>query len=1021
MTEVPKIIYDLVERFERDIDYYKSSGYKEEQLKNEFLNPFFEALGWDVYNKRGFAPQYRDVIFEDSIKMAGGVRAPDYCFTLAGKRKFFVEAKKPSVNIKMEFPPSFQLRRYAWTAKLPLSILTDFEEFAIYESRKRPSKDDKVNTERVLYLTFRDYIERWDEISNIFSRDAVYKGFFDKYIESTKKKRGTQEVDDEFLNEIEYWRDLLAKNIAIQNPKLSVRELNYAIQQTIDRIIFLRMCEDRGIESYGQLRDLIVMNNAYEKLCEIYIKADEKYNSGLFHFRDEKYRNTLPDELTLNINIDNKVLIEIIKNLYYPDSPYEFSVLSPEILGNVYERFLGKIVRLTEGHRAKVEEKPEVKKAGGVYYTPQYIVDFIVENTVGKLCRGKTPNQISKIRILDPACGSGSFLLGAYKYLLNYHLKYYTEQKNLKRIKNQIYQGRDGEWFLTIKEKKRILINNIYGVDKDPQAVEVTKLSLLLKVLEGEKRDVFEKQQKLLKERALPDLGYNIKCGNSLIGPDFYKNIQTKLFDNEDMYRLNVFDWKEEFEEIIKNGGFNIIIGNPPYLRIQGLQEYYGDQIDYFIENYTSAVKRFDLSLLFTEKGFQLLQNDGYLGFILPHKFLHSDYGSGLRNYLIKESAIDTFINFRNNLVFKNASTYTGILILIKNERTLFNYYEFGDMINNELSVNLFKIKKKDFVKYDLKKLSEEPWVLTNKENYFVLKKLLLQKNKLQDIFNDIVVGVQSGIDNIHILKLINNPHTGIIKVYSEKANENVIIEEGLLKPLLMGDNVQRYSQPKFTHYCIYPYFQINGKTKILEEENLKKKYPLGYNYLLKYRTGLREIRIKQKTNPKYWYSCHRSRDIGIFSKRRIITPEISLKGNMTICDGDIYNNTQVYSLIPSNNRKEKLEYWLGILNSNIMWWFLSNTGTVLRGGYFRFKTSYLKPFPIRTINFENLEDKSLHDNIVKLVEKMLALYKEIEKVKTSTENQLIQRQIDAIDKQINQLVYNLYGLSEKEISIIEK
>jgi len=321
----------------------------------------------------------------------------------------------------------------------------------------------------------------------------VLQRSFDRYIEIAKKKRGTQEVDDEFLKEIEGWREALATNIAIRNTQLSVRELNDAVQKTIDRIIFLRMCEDRGIEQYGQLLSLLERENIYPHLIKIYEKADEKYNSGLFHFKKERERSTPPDEITLKLTIDDKVLKEIIKHIYYPESPYEFSVLRPEILGNVYEQFLGKVIRLTEGHRAKVEEKPEVKKAGGVYYTPEYIVDYIVKNTVGKLCEGKTPKQIEKLHILDPACGSGSFLLGAYSYLLTYHLNYYTNRKNPKSYKEQIYQRKDGQWFLTIKEKKRILLNNIYGVDIDSQAVEVTKLSLLLKVLEGESKDVYEK------------------------------------------------------------------------------------------------------------------------------------------------------------------------------------------------------------------------------------------------------------------------------------------------------------------------------------------------------------------------------------------------------------------------------------------------------------------------------------------------------------------------------------------------
>ncbi len=420
-------------------------------MRREFIDPFFEALGWDVTNKSGYAEAYKDVIHEDAIKMGGATKAPDYCFRVGGARKFFLEAKKPAVNIKDDVDPAYQLRRYAWSAKLPLSILTDFAEFAVYDCRLAPKPADKSSVGRVLYLTYKDYADRWDEIEGVFSREAVLRGSFDKFAESKKGKRGTSQVDAEFLNEIESWRDALAKNLALRNPKLSVRDLNFAVQRTINRIVFLRMCEDRGIENYGQLLALLNGENTYKRLQYLYGIADDRYNSGIFHFKPEKDRAETPDELTLKLKIDDKVLKDIIRRLYYPESPYEFSVLGSDILGNVYEQFLGKVIRLTAGHHAVVEEKPEVKKAGGVYYTPAYIVEYIVKNTVGKLCEGKSPRQIEKLRILDPACGSGSFLIGAYAYLLNYHRDWYVNDGQQKHTK-EIYQGSGGQWLLTTQE-----------------------------------------------------------------------------------------------------------------------------------------------------------------------------------------------------------------------------------------------------------------------------------------------------------------------------------------------------------------------------------------------------------------------------------------------------------------------------------------------------------------------------------------------------------------------------------------
>ncbi len=555
---VPDSILQLVDNFETHRRAYLSQDYNEAQVRLEFINPFFEALGWDMFNKQNYASAYKDVIHEDALHTGGTSTAPDYAFRIGGTRKFFVEAKKPAVNLKDAISPAYQLRRYAWSAKLPLSILTDFEEFTVYDCRLKPTLSDKPSTGRIQLLTYRDYPTHWDEIDSIFSRQAVLKGSFDQYAESVTGKHGTTEVDHAFLAEIERWRDLLAHNIALRNPSLSQRDLNYAVQMTIDRLIFLRICEDRGIEFYGQLQALLNGGDVYPRLCQLFRNADDRYNSGLFHFRPEKGQADSPDALTMGLALDDKPLKDILANLYYPESPYEFSVLPADILGQVYEQFLGKVIRLTSAHHAVVEDKPEVKKAGGVYYTPTFIVDYIVKHTLGDLLQNKHPGEVglgkgSPIRVLDMACGSGSFLLGAYQYLLDWYLSTYTASEPEKWASGrspQLVQVGHGEWRLTTAERKRILLDHIYGVDIDPQAVEVTKLSLLLKVLEGENQDTVGKQLTLFHQRALPDLGQNIKCGNSLIDPDFYSSQQSTFFDPEEQYRINAFDWHKEFPQV---------------------------------------------------------------------------------------------------------------------------------------------------------------------------------------------------------------------------------------------------------------------------------------------------------------------------------------------------------------------------------------------------------------------------------------------------------------------------------------
>src|SRR5438105_329284 len=389
---VPAEIRELTERFERNKDAYRSPQYNETQLRREFLDPFFKALGWDIDNEQGYAEAYKDVIHEDAIKVGEATKAPDYCFRIGGARKFFLEAKKPAVDVKHDVSPAFQLRRYAWTTKLPLSILSDFEEFAVYDCRVKPDQKDSAAVARILFIPYGEYAERWDEIASVFSRDAVLKGSFDKYAESNKAKRGTADVDDEFLKTIEGWRADLARNLALRNPKLTQRELNFAVQRIIDRIIFLRICEGRGIEDYGRLQALVTGERTYPRLVELFEHADGRYNSGLFAFKPAKNFHEAPDTLTPRLHVDDKLVKEILKSLYYPESPYVFSALPADVLGQVYEQFLGKVIRLTKAHRAVVEEKPEVKRAGGVYYTPTYIVDYIVSSTLGKLTKTALPN-----------------------------------------------------------------------------------------------------------------------------------------------------------------------------------------------------------------------------------------------------------------------------------------------------------------------------------------------------------------------------------------------------------------------------------------------------------------------------------------------------------------------------------------------------------------------------------------------------------------------------------------------------
>ena len=1008
---IPQELSELIDRFDRNREAYRSGQYNETQVRREFIDPFFELLGWDVNNKQGYAEAYKDVIHEDAIKIGGATKAPDYCFRVGGTRKFFLEAKKPSVNIKDDISPAFQLRRYAWSAKLPLSILTDFEEFAVYDCRAKPDKADKSSTGRILYLTYADYAKRWEEIAGVFSRDAVLKGSFDKHSESTKIKRGTAEVDDAFLQEIERWRELLARNLALRNQDLTQRELNFAVQNTIDRIIFLRICEDRGIEPYGQLRNTPQGAEVYEQLCKLFRRADDRYNSGLFHFKKEKNRDEPPDELSLALVIDDKPLKDILKNLYYPDSPYEFSVLPADILGQVYEQFLGKVIRLTAGHRAEIEDKPEVKKAGGVYYTPTYIVEYIVKQTLGKILEDKTPRQAAKLKILDPACGSGSFLISAYQYLLDWHRDWYIKDGPQKHTK-ELHQVHGGDWRLITTERKRILLNNIYGIDIDPQAVEVTKLSLLLKVLEGETEQTIFAQMKLFQERALPDLENNIKCGNSLIGPDFYDGQQLSLLGQEELYRVNVFDWRIGFPEIFdtKEDGFDVVVGNPPYVRVGNVEE---AQRPYLYKTY-EVNHRFDIYTAFIQRVYELLSKVGLLGFIVPNKFFTSEYGVGLRQYLSSRHAVEEIVDFGDNQVFEGATTYTCLLFLNRRAQDSVSYR------TAEIDkASVVAVKPQTKVKAE--SLRSEPWTFLDERAIHLLTHLKTFQNL--GAYCEIARGLETGSDAFFLLTSSQKVSPELIEVTSTLESEPFYLEAQIVRKVVKGAvDLRRYFIEESSRYLFFPYRHDGEQAQIIPEDTLRTSYPLAWQYLRRHANELKESKGDR------WYAFRRRNYDLLDGVPRLLVPSIGKRTSFTFDTAGEYHFVGSgggggggYGIELKPEVSFSPYYLLGLLNSQLLDWQVKLVNSRFGNGYYSFNKQYIEPLAVRPIDFSNQQDTARHGQMVELVQKMITLHTQLSAVKIAHDRNLVQRQIDMTDRQIDLLVYELYGLTEEEVKIVEE
>ncbi len=973
-----KKVEELITRFSEQIVSYKKTEYNETQTRRDFIDPFFKALGWDVDNEQGNAEAYREVIHEDRVKVGKATKAPDYSFRLpGGKRLFFVEAKKPSVFIKDEVLPAYQVRRYGWSAKLAISVITDFEELAIYDCSKKPLPTDKAAVARIKYLNFNDFLTEFDFLWDTFSKEKVLKGSFDKFIQGTANKKGTTTVDKEFLLTLDNCRTILAENIAKLNPALDEDEINFAVQQTIDRIIFLRIAEDRSIEPYGKLQESLKFGNYYTNLFGIFKIADDKYNSGLFNFKK--------DTISQNLQIDNKVLKTIINQFYYPECPYEFSVLSVEILGNAYEQFLGKTITINKNHKAVIELKPEVRKAGGVYYTPQYIVDYIVENTLGKLTQNKTPKQVAELKIVDPACGSGSFLIGAYQHLLNWHSTYY-QQNETQAKKDKAFTPAGS---LSTSIKKQILLNNIYGVDIDVNAVEVTKLSLLLKCMEGETQASITNQASLFNERVLPTLENNIKSGNSLVDTDFY---DTQLDFGEEK-KIKPFNWQKGFIEVFKQDGFDCVIGNPPWGA-----EFSEETLNYLRENNREIIVRMiDSFMYFVFKSYKLLKPNGIFGMILPDVLFYQTDNSKLREYILNKSSIKALLNLGN--VFENV-TRPSCIIIFSNS--------LPSKLNEIITIDLTRIKKEnkqielyatenfEFVlQKEIKEIQNYLFVTKNAKHFLIINK----------IKNEQVKNLSEFVDEDGIQRGVSPDLKEAFLVTSEQAKQFKLEKTHLRNVLTGGRQVKRFN-------INYPDLQLI----YTKRDTDFKSIPNICNYINQFKSKITCKEVKESKHSIF--ALHRAREEKIFTKPEklvgVITEDeiiVSIDNNKTYATDGLY-------IFGTKNIDTK--YLMGVLNSRLFV-FLYRLTTMESGrALAQVKPTVLNEMPIRVIDPKNKKDKSIHDDIVLNIDLLLKLYPEISASRLETKKEQLKNKIDYCEDKINELVYQLYNLTNEEIEIIE-
>jgi len=878
-------IEKLVEKYNKVVEENRVKKYNEEMTKIGFIQPLFYALGWNIEDSK-------EVTAEEKISK-GRV---DYGFRIDGISKFFLEAK--SLKMDLDKEEYFeQAISYAWHKGCTWAVLTDFEAVKILNAEWKAA-----NYLQSHFITIRydEFLDRFDELW-LLSKESFEKGLLDKKAEKWGKKSKKASIDEQLLEDFTRYRRMLTKSITKLNPKkkLTEDELDESVQRILDRLIFIRNCEDRELEQkilISTLREWKSKGRGklVKDLRQVFSYFDEQYNSKIFakHLCDQ-------------LEIDNEILSEIIMGLYFIKEKYfaisyDFSVIDADVLGNIYEQYLSHILKKT-AKRAKVTKSGQHRKEQGIYYTPIYIVDFIVRNTLGKKLQNKKIN-VEKIRVLDPACGSGSFLIKAFDVFDEYYKK---------NKKDYTQTQLDAKMGIPFTKKAKILQENIFGVDLDKQAVEIAQLNLLLKIAE--------------KGHRLPLLEQNIKCGNSLI-------------DDENVAGDKAFKWEEEFKEIISSGGFDVVIGNPPYVPIEMFSE---KEKNHYFESYKSPYRKFDTSMLFIEKAITLLKDGGYLGVIVPLTWQTGENYIRFREVIVSKCSIKCVINLPFD-VFQDAYVDTGIFILQKGkmEKSRFIAYSY------DKKKNIQRVDDSKCQNIEQQFVDDEP-----KKRVFTIRFVYTLMEKMKK--NSVLLGE------------ITNSCQGVVvskfKISDSRINESY-------KKLLTKSAGDRYS------------LQIQ-ETKYIDYDKVMRLY----RYYSQPRIFIRRIVNRQ------------NRLMAFYLEEPLITKKD-------------------YNPFIVTNRKYNILYLLGLINSKLFSYIYVNSSALALKDDFRQTTlSELRKLPIK------ISSEKYTETVINLVRKMQSLNEHLNEIgdKLTDERTRIENEIKKVDRQIDELVYKIYGITEKEQKII--
>lgn len=984
---------DLVDRYNAHRDFYVSSskGYNEHSCRDDFINPLLSILGWDVGNLKGIAPQYREVIAENYSSES---ERPDYTLVVGGTPLFFVEAKKPSVNIIEDSEPSLQARKYGWNAKHNIAVLTNFEDLVIFDTSFMPTNSDTPNTARYRRYSHEDYVDKFEEIYALLSRESAYNGYFSELVntEFQSISSGKERVDEVFLNQINEWRLSLATSLLSKSSKYKNQELlNDAVQDFINQIVFLRVCEDKNLPVYHKLSELD-KSDVLDSMIELLKKADRKYNSGLF------------SQTSAISDLDDDSVIQVIQDLYYPQSPYLFDIIDSNLFGQIYEMFLSQRIEIDTDGKPYLARKREYKDRS-VVATPAEIARYIVTITLGPLCDEKTPEEIKDIRCADIACGSGIFLIEAYQYLLNKCLEWQYENDPSKLIPLG-----DGRYKLSLADKKDILSSCIFGIDIDAHAVEVAKFSLLIKLIEDESAASVEAVVPIL-----PNLDENIVVGNSLVSPEEASQAGAT---SDEKKQIIPFDWR-----LINRGKpFDAIFGNPPYVKTEDLHNLLPEaEMKAYKENYDSAYKQFDKYYIFMEQALGHLRSGGYAGFIVPNKFFKIASGQKLREIITRGQFLVSIHDFGDAQLFEDKTIYSSIICLQKAAHKTFNYTPVAKAqdlwVDNDL----------DTVVLGSNDIDAKPWRLTTDLTF--LKALNDMEDKSVPLTNHVEIfnGIQTSAEQKKSYWFLRDE---IIEedrdTYTFKRNGVAHkIEKSILRPFFKpteDHGFNTYSQLQYDKLLIFPY-KIDGS--LIPENEMMKEYPNAWKYLLSVKDelwpkqlpgdGRRDV---PSATLNTWYQYGRTQALTSFNNREKIIVGILSEQPLYYIDTDDWiiasGGTAGYCAIAMKPESPyALEYIQAWLTNESTEKIFEMIGSDFEGGFKSRGTSLLKTLRFVEPDLNDDKQRAKYEEVIALSRRIRDINDELKGSTTRRVETVLLREKEEAIGRVSTLISDAFFLKD--------